>query len=105
MQPLMVASNKCNLIRLTHSLKHIHSPVGIGDMVDSRKLSQRQRPKIQERFKEFTNYLNKKYSKDVRRSGICLENFYKLLGESNDGEKTCHNSPVTTNFCCGLNYS
>jgi len=47
--------------------------------VDSRKLSQRQRPKIQERFKEFTNYLNKKYSKDV------LSRFVITLGDEFQG--------------------
>jgi SatD family (SatD) len=51
----------------------------IGDMVRSRELSRGQRPKIQERFKEFTQYLNKRYAKDI------LSRFVITLGDEFQG--------------------
>ena len=51
----------------------------IGDMVGSRELLPRKRPKIQERFKEFIQYLNKKYAKDI------LAKFVITLGDEFQG--------------------
>jgi SatD family (SatD) len=51
----------------------------IGDMVGSRELSRRQRPKIQERFKEFTQFLNKRYAKNI------LSRFVITLGDEFQG--------------------
>src|SRR5882724_11165564 len=51
----------------------------IGDMVGSRELLPSRRPKIQERFKEFIQYLNKKYAKDI------LAKFVITLGDEFQG--------------------
>ncbi len=51
----------------------------IADMVGSRELLPRQRPKIQERFKEFVQYLNKKHAKDI------LAKFVITLGDEFQG--------------------
>jgi len=47
----------------------------IGDMVGSRELPPSRRPKIQERFREFIQYLNKKYANDI------LAKFVITLGD------------------------
>jgi len=51
----------------------------IGDMVGSRELLPSQRPKIQKRFKEFIEYLNKRYAKDI------LAKFVITLGDEFQG--------------------
>src|SRR2546421_2296049 len=51
----------------------------IGDMVGSRELLPSRRPKIQERFREFIQYLNKKYAKDI------LAKFVITLGDEFQG--------------------
>ncbi len=51
----------------------------IGDMVGSRELPRSRRPKIQERFKEFIQYLNKRFAKDI------LSRFVITLGDEFQG--------------------
>jgi hypothetical protein len=51
----------------------------IGDMVGSRELPRKQRPKIQERFKEFIQYLNKRYANEI------LSRFVITLGDEFQG--------------------
>src|SRR5437879_12376398 len=51
----------------------------IGDMVGSRELLPSRRQKIQERFREFIQYLNKKYAKDI------LAKFVITLGDEFQG--------------------
>ena len=51
----------------------------IGDMVGSRELLPSRRQKIQERFKEFIQYLNKKYAEDL------LAKFVITLGDEFQG--------------------
>jgi len=51
----------------------------IGDMVGSRELPRSRRPKIQERFKEFIQYLNRRFAKDI------LSRFVITLGDEFQG--------------------
>jgi hypothetical protein len=51
----------------------------IGDMVGSRELPYKQRPQIQERFKDFIQYLNKRYAKEI------LSRFVITLGDEFQG--------------------
>jgi hypothetical protein len=51
----------------------------IGDMVSSRKLPGNQRPEVQERFKEFIEYLNQTYDRHI------LSRFVITLGDEFQG--------------------
>ena len=51
----------------------------IADMVRSRELSRVQRPRVQERFKDFVGYLNRAYSRNI------LSRFVITLGDEFQG--------------------
>src|SRR3989440_8538905 len=66
----------------------------IGDMVGSRELLPSRRPKIQERFREFIQYLNKKYAKDILAKFVITlgDEFQGLLLSATDRKSTRLNS-------------
>src|SRR5205807_8270463 len=69
----MAPTRKKGVLRSEHCLALI------GDMVSSRELLPSRRPKIQERLREFIQYLNKKYAKDI------LAKFVITLGDEFQG--------------------